>query len=122
MALPIAGIAAESPEAAEPYVPVETNVELQDSTELRIYRQRLEVTAEVCCRIVKKGPSFCTANVGSAILDAIEPEMILKYANLRLGEQEFSADASVEGRLKFRTDRIDYSGPQVFDVDIIYLH
>jgi hypothetical protein len=102
-------------------LPVETVAVPLHATELRIYKQRFDVAAEVRCNIPKKGPSFCTTNIGSAISSQIEPEMILKYNSIILDEQEFAPQISSYGGLKFRTDKIDYSGLQTFEVELIYL-
>ncbi len=113
--------AAESPEPEVRQFPAEPVAVPQQATELRIYKQSFEVQANVLCRVPKKGPSYCTVDIGSAISYEVEPEMILKYTSIRLDEQEFATEITPQGSLKFRTNKVNYSGPQIFEIDIIYL-
>ena len=101
--------------------PTETIAVPQDAVELGVYRQSFEVTADVLCRVPKKGPSYCNTNIGSEIAHQVQPEMIIKYKSVRLDEQEFAAEVTHQGTLQFRTNKVDYSGPQTFEVEIIYL-
>jgi len=107
--------------AAEQAMSTETIAVPQEATELRIYKQRFEITADVFCRVPKKGPSYCNTNIGSEISYQVQPEMILKYKSVRLDEQEFAAEVTPQGALQFRTNKVDYSGSQTFEVEIIYL-
>ncbi len=116
-----AAASAESPPAPEPKGPIEPTVVALDATELRAYKQSFEVTANVACRVPKKGPSYCTTDIGSEIEYQAAPEMILKYTSIRLDEQEFATEITPQGSLKFRTDKVNYSGPQLFVVELIYL-
>ena len=93
----------------------------QNSNELRIYKQAFEITADVICRVPKKGPSYCKTNIGSEIDYQVQPEMILKYKSVRLDDQEFATELTSTGELQFRTNKVDYSGSQTFGVEIIYL-
>lgn len=102
-------------------VPAETIAVPRDSTELRIYKQSFEITADVHCRVPKKGPSYCKTNIGTEINYQVQPEMILKYKSVRLDEQEFAAEVTPQGELQFRTNKVDYSGSQTFEIEIIYL-
>mgnify|MGYP001812089125 CR=1 FL=1 len=113
--------AAEAPIPTEPLEVVETIAVPKQAVKLDIYKQRFEVTANVQCRVPKKGPSYCMVDIGSEISYQIEPEMILKYTSIRLDEQEFAAEISPQGTIKFRTNKVNYSGPQTFDVEVIYL-
>ena len=113
--------AAEEPIPTEPLEVVETIAVPKQAVKLDIYKQRFEVTANVQCRVPKKGPSYCTVDIGPEISYQIEPEMILKYTSIRLDEQEFAAEISPQGTIKFRTNKVNYSGPQTFDVEVIYL-
>ena len=63
----------------------------RDATELRIYKQGFEVTADVLCRVPKKGASHCKTSIGSEIDYQVQPEMILKYNSVRLDDEEFAA-------------------------------
>jgi|GEM_PF-3085338 len=112
---------AEAPRAPEPQGPIEPTAVALDATELRAYKQSFEVTANVACQVPKKGPSYCTTDIGSEIEYQVEPEMILKYTSIRLDEQEFATEITPYGSLKFRTNKVNYSGPQTFLVEIIYL-
>jgi hypothetical protein len=71
--------------------------------------------------VPNKGPSYCIANIGSEIAYHIEPELILKYTSIKLDEQEFAAETTPQGMLKFRTNKVNYSGQQNFEVEVIYL-
>ena len=112
---------AETPASEVRHFPAEPVAIPQQATELRIYKQRFEVTAHVQCRVPKKGPSYCNVNIGSEIAYQVEPEMILKYTSIRLDEQEFATEVTPQGSLQFRTNKIDYSGPQIFEIEIIYV-
>ena len=113
--------------SAEPALMDESNTPLeaiavpQESTELGIYKQRFEVTADVMCQVRKKGPSYCTVNIGPEIEYHVKPEMILKYTSIILDEQEFASEVTPQGTLRFRTNKINYSGPQTFTIEIIYI-
>jgi hypothetical protein len=113
--------AAEPPAQEVQHYPAEPVVVPQQATELGIYKQRFEVEANVLCRVPKKGPSYCNVDIGSEIAYQIEPEMILKYTSIRLDEQEFAMEITPQGGLQFRTNKVDYSGPQTFEVELIYL-
>jgi hypothetical protein len=116
------GIASAEPPAQEVrHYPAEALVVPQQATELRIYKQGFDVEANVLCRIPKKGPSYCNVNIGAEIANQVESEMILKYTSIRLDEQEFATEVTPQGMLQFRTNKIDYSGPQIFEIEIIYL-
>ena len=118
----ISGITnAESLFPADAATPSEAVAVPQQAVELRVFKQRFEVGAKVQCRVPNKGPSFCTANIGSEIAYHIEPELILKYTSIRLDEQEFAAETTPQGMLKFRTNKVNYSGQQTFEVEVIYL-
>jgi len=120
--LMFSGIAgAEAPVPEVRHFPAEAVAVPQQSTELKIYKQSFEVSADVRCRVPKKGPSYCTVNIGSEISNEVEPEMILKYTSIRLDEQEFVAESSPQGTIQFRTNKVNYSGPQTFEVELIYL-
>ena len=93
----------------------------KDAAELRIYKQRFEITADVFCRVPKKGPSYCKTNIGTEIDYQVQPEMILKYKSVRLDGQEFATEITPQGALQFRTNKVDYSGSQTFEIEIIYL-
>ena len=47
--------------------------------------------------------------------------MILKYTRIRLDEQEFATEITSTGSLQFRTNKVNYSGEQTFEVEVIYL-
>ena len=112
---------AEPPIPADPSALAETIAVPKGSTELRIYKQSFEITAFVQCRVPKKGPSYCTVDIDSEIAYQLEPEMILKYTSIRLDEQEFATEITPQGALKFRTKKVNYSGPQTFEIVVIYL-
>lgn len=112
--------AAESQLPADPLV-AQTIAVPKGSTELRIYKQSFEIAANVQCRVPKKGPSYCTVDIDSEIAHQLEPEMILKYTSIRLDEQEFAMESTPQGTLQFRTNKVNYSGPQTFEVELIYL-
>lgn len=113
--------AAEPPAVQVRHFPAEAVAVPQQATELRIYKQRFEVEANVMCRVPKKGPSYCNVNIGSEIEYQMQPEMILKYTSIRLDEQEFATEITPQGSLQFRTSKVDYSGPQIFEIELIYL-
>lgn len=113
--------AAEAPVPEVRHFPAEPVAVPQQATELRIYKQSFEVAANVQCRVPKKGPSYCTVDIGSEIAYQVEPEMILKYNSIRLDEQEFATEITPQGSLQFRTNKVNYSGPQTFEIEIIYL-
>ena len=116
------GVAVAEPPAQEvQHYPAEAVAVPQQANELRIYKQAFDVSANVQCRVPKKGPSYCTVDIGSEIAYHIEPEMILKYTSIRLDEQEFATEVTPQGSLKFRTDKVNYSGPQTFGIEVIYL-
>jgi hypothetical protein len=120
--LMFSGTAGAEPPAQEVrHFPAEPVAIPQQATKLGIYKQRFEVNANVMCRVPKKGPSYCNVNIGSEIEYQIEPEMILKYTSIRLDEQEFAMEITPQGGLQFRTNKVDYSGPQTFEVELIYL-
>jgi len=112
---------AEPPAQEVRHYPAEPVVIPQQATELRIYKQRFEVEANVLCRVPKKGPSYCNVNIGSEIANQVESEMILQYTSIRLDEQEFATEITPQGSLQFRTNKVNYSGLQIFEVEIIYL-
>ncbi len=93
----------------------------QEAIELRIYKQRLEIDSLVLCRAPKKGPSSCVTEIGRAIQEKVDAELVLKYNSVSLDGQDFAADVDPQGRLRFRPNRIDYSGLQIFEVEIIFL-
>lgn len=107
--------------SAEVYGNAEAIAVPQQANELRIYKQNFEISADVLCRLPKKGPSYCKTNIGSEISYQVQPEMILKYKSVRLDDQEFAAEVTPQGEIQFRTNKIDYTGPQTFLVEIIYL-
>ena len=113
--------AAETPAPEVQHFPAEPVAVPQQATELKIYKQSFEVSAYVQCRVPKKGPSYCKVDIGSEIAYQVEPEMILKYTSIRLDEQEFTTEITPQGSLQFRTNKVNYSGPQTFVIDIIYL-
>jgi hypothetical protein len=120
--LVISGITyAESLFPVEAAAPSEAVAVPQQPVELRVYKQRFEIGANVQCRVPNKGPSYCIANIGSEIAYHIEPELILKYTSIKLDEQEFAAETTPQGMLKFRTNKVNYSGQQNFEVEVIYL-
>ena len=116
-----AASSAEPPPAPESQAPIEPTAVALQAAELKVYKQSFEVTANVACRVPKKGASYCTTDIGSEIEYQIEPELVLRYTSIRLDEQEFATEITPQGSLRFRTDKVNYSGPQVFVVELIYL-
>jgi hypothetical protein len=106
---------------AEPPVPSEPPKESQDVTELKIYKQRVKVTADVVCRVYERRPIFCTATVEPAITAALKSELILKYSGLKIGDKAFEAETTPDHNIKFRADKINYTGQQQVDVEVIYV-
>jgi hypothetical protein len=113
--------AAETPAPEVRHFPAQPVAVPQQASELKVYKQSFEVAANVFCRVPKKGPSYCNVDIGSEIEYQIQPEMILKYTSIRLDEQEFAAEVSPQGSIQFRTNKVDYSGTQTFEVELIYL-
>ena len=54
-------------------------------------------------------------------MDQIDAELILKYKSIKLDGQDFSAKVNPQGRLQFRTNKVDYTGLQIFEIEIIFL-
>lgn len=112
--LSLSGVAkAESP--AEPHATP------QGATELKIYKQRFEITANVLCRVYERRPTYCTAHVNAPLSDAIHPEMILKYSAVKLDDKEFDVQTTEDANIKFRTDKTNYTGQQKLEVDVVYI-
>lgn len=94
----------------------------QEASELKVYKQRTKVTAEVACKIYERRPIFCTANVKPSIMEALDPEMILRYSALWIGDTEFQPETTPDSNIKFRgKDKVNHSGQQQLDVEVIYV-
>lgn len=106
---------------AEPPAPVEPAKESQGVTELKIYKQRVKVTAAVVCRVYERRPIFCSADVKPPITAALQSELILKYSGLRIGDKEVQPETTPEGGIQFRADKVNYTGQQQVDVEVIYV-
>lgn len=107
---------AETPPATEAVT------DTQDITELKIYKQRLKVKADVLCRAYERRPMFCTAQVLTPVSAVLQPELILKYSAMRLGDKEFQPETTPDANLKFRgDDKVNYTGEQELDIEVIYV-
>ena len=106
---------------AEPPAPAESAKEPQDVSELKIYKQRITVTASVKCRIYERRPIFCSADVKPPVTAALQPELILKYSGLRIGDKDFEAEMTPDQNIKFRAGKVNLTGQQQVDVEVIYI-
>jgi len=106
---------------AEPPATAEPATDAQDVTELKIYKQRVKVTAGVVCRVYERRPIFCTATVEPPIMAALGSELILKYSGLRIGDKEIQPETTPDHNIKFRADKVNYNGQQQVDVEVIYV-
>ena len=105
--------------AAEP--PDATEAAVQAATELKVYRQRVKVDAQVVCRVYERRPIFCDAAVREPIVTALDAEVILRYSTVRIGEQAFDVETTPDGNIRFRADKVNYTGQQAVDVEVIYV-
>ena len=119
LVLPLFGLssfaAEESPSSAE------SAVESQDVTELKVYKQRVKVTAGVVCRVYERRPIFCTATVKEPITAALNAEVILSYSGFKIGDKAYEAETTPDHNIKFRADKVNYTGQQEVDVEVIYV-
>jgi hypothetical protein len=106
---------------AQPADTPEPSVVTQQAAELKLYKQRFRVTANVVCQVHPKRPTFCKAYVEDLISDVIHPEMILQYSGLMLNEKSYAAETLPEGNFQFRTERVNLSGMKELEVDVIYV-
>ncbi len=113
LVLALFGIAGAN--AAEPAA------ESQDAIELNIYKQRVKVNATVACRVYERRPIFCMVNLKAPVLAALQAELILKYSDLRIGGKAYEVETTQDQGIKFRADKVNYSGQQQLDVDVIYV-
>ena len=117
------GISMAQPETraeTEPELPFAA--EVQDASELGIYKQRFVVTADVACRGSARRPSHCTAFIAQPILDAVQPEFIMKYSGFILDGQELDVEITPDNNIKFWTEvGVNYNGRQQFEIDLIYI-
>jgi hypothetical protein len=104
---------------AEPATPEETTP--PEATELKIYKQRIKVTAEVRCRVYERRPINCIADVKNPISATLQPALILKYSGLKVGDKAFEAQTTPDHNISFRADEVNLSGQQPVDIDVIYV-
>ena len=106
---------------AEPLASGEPVTEPGDVAELKIYKQRVKVTAGVVCRIYERRPIFCTVDAKPPVMAALKPELILRYSGLRIGDKAFELETTPDHNIKFRADKVNLTGQQQVDVEVIYV-
>ena len=119
LVLPLLG--AVSMATDEPPAPAESGAQSPEVTELKVYKQRVKVTADVVCRVYERRPIFCTASVTQPITTALNAELILKYSGFNIGDKSFEVETTPDRNIKFRADKVNYTGKQEVDVDVIYV-
>lgn len=119
LVLPLLG--ATGMAANEAPTPTEPAAETPEVTELKVYKQRVKVSADVVCRVYERRPIFCTANVKQPVMTSLNAELILKYSGFKIGDKEHEAETTPDHTIKFRADKINYTGQQQVDVEVIYV-
>ena len=90
--------------------------------ELKVYKQRVAVTAEVHCGGYERIVTSCTADVHEPLMEKITPVLLLRYTGLVIRGTEIKLDTEPTGEpLRFPADRVNYSGTQNLEVEVIYL-
>jgi len=90
--------------------------------ELKVYKERVAVTAKVQCGGYERFILTCTADVTPLIEKKLAPEMILRYTGISLQGKEIEVHASPTNEpLRFPAGGVNYSGTQKLQLDVIYL-
>ena len=54
-------------------------------------------------------------------MDALNPEVILRYAGVKVGDETVTAETTPEGNIKFRSAKTNYTGQREYDLEVIYV-